>query len=284
MRFTRRNLKTKQRKTYRKKGGSLCLIGRTRLRIRGASREREPFFEPQEKWDDGGYKLFCGKHAFNNLVGRPLMTMGHVYTILGIDDPEEQAEFEGNFTNEELQMLINTLEPRSYSAFMDLEFMTRPGGVNANNNRGVDEIVHDRAFHTKAGKQRVMSDEIKGYISTLYSVLLTVPSRAPDLTGFILQVSYGEDGHYIALKRLADGSLMPIDSMKELDTYDPIPFFSNYVEDYRHNCARLIAKIFELAGITKYDMKKIGPGGKLAQLIVVKPYEPANNYGGCRRR
>jgi hypothetical protein len=273
MRFTRRNLKTKHRKTYRKKGGSQL-----------GNRERADFFERQEKWDNGGYKLFCGKHAFNNLVGRPLMTMGHVYTMLGIDDPEEQAEFEGNFTNEELQSLINTLEPRSYSAFMDLEFMTRPGGINANNNRGLDDIVHDRAFHTKAGKQRVMSDEIKGYISTLYSVLLTVPSRAPDLTGFILQVSYGDQGHYIALKRLADGSLMPIDSMKELDTYEPIPFFSNYVEDYRHNCARLIAKIFELAGITKYDMKKIGPGGKLAQLIVIKPYEASNNYGGGRRR
>jgi hypothetical protein len=265
MRFTRRNLRAACHKTRSKKGG-------TRSTNAG-------FFEPQEKWEDGSYKFFCGKHAFNNLVGRPLMTIGHVYTILGIE-PEEQSHFDGNFTNEELQMLINTLEPRAYSAFMDMEFMTRANNVHDD----LGEIIYDRAFYTKAGKLREMSEEIKGYIRTLYSVLLAVRRRAPDLTGFILQISYKTgDGHYIALKRLADGSLRPIDSMSREGEaeYEPIPFLSDNAATYRHNCAGVIAKIFELAGITKYTMKKIGtPDGKLAQLMVVKPYEAANNYGG----
>lgn len=249
------------------------------------------YFEEQEKWNrdvpsmkikKGEYKLFCGIHAFNNLVGKRLLTKESVFDIIGVN-VNERPYHEGNFLNDELEFAINILTDGKYTAFSDVLYMSRTNVNNANRmnfqSRLVDIFSEPALVNKPDGGKYAMTEEIKEYIANIYFLLLSVRRRIPELTGFILQMSYGGGsmGHYVAIKKLRNGYVHIIDSMDKHNTYEPIPLFTENDSEFRKNCATFIKILFKMASIT-FRTKKFGPPShKYLQFIIVKPGGGANN-------
>lgn len=229
------------------------------------------YFEEQEKWNrdipkmkikKGDYKLFCGIHAFNNLVGKRLLTKESVFDIIGIN-VNERPFHEGNFLNDELEFAINILTDGKYTAFSDVLYMSRPNVNNINrmnfNSTRLADIFSEPALVNKpSGGKYAMTEEIKEYIANIYFLLLSVRKRIPNLTGFILQMSYGGGsmGHYVAIKKLRNGHVHIIDSMDKHNTYEPVPLFTENDAEFRKNCAAFIKMLFDMAEIT-FRTKKL---------------------------
>ena len=269
-RVQRQRKNTRKTKAYTRKGG--------------ARFNADPdYVETQEL-------LFCGKHAFNNIVGGELMRLEDIYEVLQIPE-DEQDDYEGNIDNVDLQKIINNMHmgehyddlPHYSAFFIDTlaSFSDTPkerGNITPFDleKNEADAIFGAPAFKTLKGTPRVMSEAIKGYIKTLYINFLMLYKYTPNFSGLIFQVNTIDkfkghkftDGHYVAIKHLKrDGTLQMIDSIGPT-VYDPIPFFSEDFNLFRENCARLISMLFEKAGIT-YRATRINP----MQFIVVKPRE-----------
>jgi hypothetical protein len=186
-------------------------------RVNNNINNSEPnYFEEQEKWNrdipamkikKGEYKLFCGIHAFNNLVGKRLLTKESVFDIIGVN-VNERPYHEGNFLNDELEFAINILTDGKYTAFSDVLYMSRTNVNNVNRmnfqSRLVDIFSEPALVNKPDGGKYEMTEEIKEYIANIYFLLLSVRRRIPELTGFILQMSYGGGsmGHYVAIKKI----------------------------------------------------------------------------------
>jgi len=249
------------------------------------------YFEEQEKWNrdipamkikKGAYKLFCGIHAFNNLVGKRLLTKEDMFDILEIN-VNQRPYHEGNFLNDELEFAINTLTDGKYTAFSDVMYMSRTNVNNINRinfqSKLNDIFLEPMLVNKPDGGKYAMTEEIKQYIENIYFLLLSVRRRIPNLTGFILQMSYagGSMGHYVAIKKLRNGYIHIIDSMDKLNTYEPIPLFTDNDAQFRKNCAAFIKILFKMASIT-FRTKKFGPPNhKYLQFIIVKPGGENNN-------
>lgn len=233
--------------------------------------------------------LFCGKHAFNNIVGGELMRLEDIYEVLEIPE-DEQDDYEGNIDNVDLQTIINNMHmgehyddlPHYSAFFIDTLASFSDTPAEKRNITPFDlekseaEAIFDNsAFKTKRGTPLVMSQPIKEYIKTLYINFLMLYKYTPNFSGLIFQVNTIDkfkghkftDGHYVAIKSLENGSLQMIDSIGPT-IYDPIPFFSEDFHLFRENCAGLISMLFEKAAIG-YRATRINP----MQFIVVKPRE-----------
>jgi len=274
----KRGLKRRQLKNTRKRG------------LKGGARFiADPCYT--EKQD----KLLCGKHAFNNIVGGELMKLTDIFEVLKITDPRKKRAYKGNLLNEDLQTIINNIHKGAdyddyphYSAFV-IDSIKSYDEANSRKNRpsGDRRTIYDDEMGN-AGRiarlpffgdnRRIMTDTIKTYMKTLYENFLMLFKYVPNFSGLILQVNnisnigtndFSDDGgHYVAIKKLPEGTLQLIDSIGP-KRYTPIPFMTDDMDEFRNNCAELISMIFEYAGIT-YDMDEdLTP----VQIIVVKPYE-----------
>jgi hypothetical protein len=195
-----------------------------------------PYFEEQERWKNGKYKFFCGIHAFNNLIGRPdAITKEHIFETCTNERVRCDKRI-GNFYNETLVEAINTLPNHPYSAMMDLMYLSM---IDENNN--AKNILRENMNNTK-----------KGLAKNIYTILLRMKDAMDSFVGFIMQINYGENGHYIAVKYLDDGKLKIIDSMKTYDTYAPLDFYDENPRKFRENCAAIINKFFEIAEDSDY--------------------------------